>query len=898
MKTKLLAFSLLLLAAFADAQNGFKVFSMPVATPVGLTLRKNGLSIDNAGNKWVCFQNMGLGEFNGSNWTIYNRTNSGIPCDTVLSVAFATSTITWVGTAGGAASYDGSGWVTYNTGNSGLSGNSVYAITVFNGKTWFGTNAGISSFDGTNWLSYSTSNSGLAGDTVNTISFDPGIAMWAGTTRGLSELQGTTWTTYLKNRNVKSICPDASGTKWIGLYGSGNPAGPPAVYTLSGTTLTPITQILSQIPALVATTQTSLCRGPHGGVVIDANGGGGFASVNSLIEVTPQKVYSYEDTMVYLNNYSAFEQSTGKLWFVNSYTTGLRSGLISFDATKFTDPLDGLNYDNCKDLDINNVRATMMVRGDMDWNHVSAHYEVPKGSGDNAIFASALWIGGLDNAGSLHQAAMTYRQNGYDYWPGPLDTLAGKTDSLTAASYDKIWKIDKIKVQEFIHYFNTGAVASGTYTPQADILSWPAAGNGNYTRNMAPFVDVNNNGIYDPLTGGDYPLIKGDQMLYWIFNDNLGKHTETGGTPLKVEVHASAYAYFCPSIADSDKVLNYTTFYNYQIFNRSNQNYHNAELGVWEDTDLGDYADDYVGSNPAGNYGYVYNGAFCDGYGGVGQYGCKPPMLSTIILNGPIAVTGDGIDNNNNGVIDEPGERNLMTGFTYYNNDFNPVNGNPGGNSGFGPNVYRPQSYYDYNSGRWGDSTLRTYGGNGIGGNTPTPFMFPNFAYDTTGWSEPTAGNTPGDRRFLISCGPFELEAGSMVSLDYAVVFTRDTNLAPFSQAFFMKNKSDNEKIASWFAQQNAPTCTGFYMGIEDLKQKPVLDVYPNPANDALYVNYSKEAGTFGITVYDITGKELITQSRLPSGIHALDISKLSEGIYFLRVQDSDGASCRKFIKR
>ncbi len=919
MKKKLLVLFGLAVIASSDAQNGFKIYPVPVSNPAYMSNQKTGLAIDNANNKWVCFRLMGLGKFNGSSWTVYNTLNSGLASDSVLAVEPAAANITWVGTAKGACWFDGTMWVTYNTANSGLAGNNVNAINVQGPNVWFATDNGISVFNGTTWSSYSTSNSGLASDTVYTLAFETNGTLWAGTNRGFCSLQGSVWTTYntsnsvLKSNVVKSIYIDASGVKWIGINGPGyvNTYLPGALYSLTGKTLALISQTISQAPASLATSLASICRGPHGGPLCNVYGGGGGISgmqVGSIAEITSQKTYLYVDSLIETNYYAAYEASTGKIWFVNlnggtnaNPANGPQSGLISFDASAYTDKLNGLNYDNCKDLDLNEVKATMMVEGDMDWNHVSAHYEVPKGGGASAIFASALWIGGLDNSGSLHQAAMTYRQNGYDYWPGPLDTITGGTDSVTAAAYDKIWKVDKYKIGEFIYYFNKGAVAAGTYIPLADILSWPAHGNGKNMHNMAPFIDVNHNGIYDPMTGGDYPDIKGDEMLYWIFNDNLAAHTESGGTPLKVEVHASAYSYSCQSIADSDKVLNYTTFYNYQIFNRSSRNYHKVELGMWEDCDLGLYSDDYVGCNPKGNYGYVYNGANCDGTGSIGTYGCKPPMLSTIILNGPLAVPGDGIDNNNNGVIDEPGERNLMTGFTAYNNDFS-VNGNPGlvasGGGGISSTLY-PQNFYEYNTGRWKDTSLLTYGGNGVGGSVATRFMFPDFAYDTTGWSEPTAGNPPGDRRFVISCGPFDLKADSMVSFDYAVVFTRDTALAPKSQPFFMKNLADNQKIESWFQQHNAPSCFGFYTGVEDIqKQKPDLEVYPNPAQNILFVNYTLTQGVYKLSVLDLTGKQIILQSELSQGLHTVDISALSEGIYFLRVQDKEGVSCKKFIKR
>ncbi|MBK7668998.1 MAG: hypothetical protein IPJ32_17640 [Sphingobacteriaceae bacterium] len=189
--------------------------------------------------------------------------------------------------------------------------------------------------------------------------------------------------------------------------------------------------------------------------------------------------------------------------------------------------------------------------------------------------AAHSWMGGLDASNQLHIAGQTYRQTGNDFWPGPLDTTNASIDSTTVMNFDKIWKVDYNDINTFITQFNLGNVPL-TYTPAIDILTWPAKGTGNKAKNLAPFVDVNNNGIYDPLVGGDYPKIKGDQTLYFIFNDNFTTHSETKGLPLGIEVHAMAYAYGCPTILNGRNELAYTTFYDYQIYNRSSNNYHDV----------------------------------------------------------------------------------------------------------------------------------------------------------------------------------------------------------------------------------------------------------------------------------------------------------------------------------
>ena len=73
------------------------------------------------------------------------------------------------------------------------------------------------------------------------------------------------------------------------------------------------------------------------------------------------------------------------------------------------------------DLDINNIRTTIMAGGDMWWDLNDAKYEIPKGSGKHSMFAGALWIAGESDGGQLKVAAMTYRQDGSDFWTGPLD---------------------------------------------------------------------------------------------------------------------------------------------------------------------------------------------------------------------------------------------------------------------------------------------------------------------------------------------------------------------------------------------------------------------------------------------------------------------------------------------
>ena len=105
-------------------------------------------------------------------------------------------------------------------------------------------------------------------------------------------------------------------------------------------------------------------------------------------------------------------------------------------------------------LDINNVRCSILNGGDLWWipETTVPVYEVPNGSGKNALYAGALWMGGIDTLGQLHVAAQTYRQAGNDYWPGILDNF-GEADAATCGQFDRIWSVLGNDISTFIDNF-------------------------------------------------------------------------------------------------------------------------------------------------------------------------------------------------------------------------------------------------------------------------------------------------------------------------------------------------------------------------------------------------------------------------------------------------------------
>jgi len=198
--------------------------------PVGATT-VTAITIDGSGNKWIGVRDdwgsgRGLLKFDGTNWTIYDQSNSGLPDNTVYAIAIDGSGNKWIATGNGLAKFDGTNWSVYYT-SSGLPKNDVRCIAIdAQGNKWIGTSGGGSArFDGANWTVYNTSNSGLPSDYVYAIAIDVSGNKWIGTYAGLAKFDGVHWIVYNRSNSrlpgnwVTVIRIDRAGNKWIGTDG-------------------------------------------------------------------------------------------------------------------------------------------------------------------------------------------------------------------------------------------------------------------------------------------------------------------------------------------------------------------------------------------------------------------------------------------------------------------------------------------------------------------------------------------------------------------------------------------------------------------------------------------------------------------------------------------------------
>ena len=127
------------------------------------------------------------------------------------------------------------------------------------------------------------------------------------------------------------------------------------------------------------------------------------------------------------------------------------------------------------ELDINNVRTLLLNGGDMWWepNTSTARYEIPK-TVDNSeirkhsLYAASIWVGGNEQGtNNRFIMAMTYRgSTRRSYWPGPIDSLTQFTNQARCRGWDKMFKINRSDVEDFIQRYKTGGISSIDDVPE------------------------------------------------------------------------------------------------------------------------------------------------------------------------------------------------------------------------------------------------------------------------------------------------------------------------------------------------------------------------------------------------------------------------------------------------
>ncbi|MCU0345733.1 MAG: T9SS type A sorting domain-containing protein [Saprospiraceae bacterium] len=515
-------------------------------------------------------------------------------------------------------------------------------------------------------------------------------------------------------------------------------------------------------------------------------------------------------------------------------------------------------------LDANNVMATFR-QGGLLWHKGNGPgYVVPKDNPNqvSAISSGGFWMGGLAPNGDLQVSAHSICPEGVQ--AGPL--INGQQDPVVCQQFDRFWEIRLDEVVAHLADFEDNGIVDN---PIQNVLAWPGRNNpSSMTANgfslpdmeLAPFVDRNSNGIYEPMKG-DYPAMKGQQSLWWVFS-NVGACGPNHAAP-KMTCAVTAYA-----TQTNDQAISNTTYYDVRLTHEGSQPLSDFYFSIWMDADLGCPYDDFIGSYPDENFAFVYNfdendgipSCQCTGLDGLGisTYCEAVPMLGINWLNG---------------LKDDLGEDLGMTSFITFNNP--AFLGPPTGTI----DPQTPAEHYNLMKGLWRDGTPIYQGGDGYGqfGSDPTTtYMYTGNPSDLSSWSMCNPGQDfphglPSyDRRLLMSSGPASIAPGEVTEFSFAIVWIPDQpHPCPSIEPMVVASQQVQE----------------FYSAIsssaEVLSKAPMVVTLPNPV--AEMVSFQATTGLTYVELLAANGTLL--RKMAGNGALQLDMQRngLPTGIYFYK---------------
>ncbi len=147
-------------------------------------------------NYWIGTYDAGLVFFNGNDWTLYDSSNSKLPHNNIKALAVDNNGDLWIGTYGGGLVHiKGEEWVLYNSKNSVIPDDGIYSLAVDSkNNIWIGTSyEGLVKFDGKSFQIFNSSNSKLPVNKITSVFIDSSDNVWIGTTEETLLIKNGEW---------------------------------------------------------------------------------------------------------------------------------------------------------------------------------------------------------------------------------------------------------------------------------------------------------------------------------------------------------------------------------------------------------------------------------------------------------------------------------------------------------------------------------------------------------------------------------------------------------------------------------------------------------------------------------------------------------------------------------
>ncbi len=555
-----------------------------------------------------------------------------------------------------------------------------------------------------------------------------------------------------------------------------------------------------------------------------------------------EAVCAHPDGGILLGNSSA------ALWVNNNEVRAIRyrslRAAVNFGGERLIGGLSSISYSDVgivgrlldgNDLDhlnVNQLKADATPSTNLffdPWNNRPG-FEAPQGSGVYAIYSASPWVTGFHN-GTMHSAAPTY-----DNQPAPTaGPHAAVMDADFYERYYQVWKLDQATIAQHAQQWDQ----SGYVMPYA-ITTWP--GNGNVDNGeparLAPFKDLDNDGLYEPASG-EYPLIRGDQAVYFILHSE--QDADSLHPPMQLDLHVMHYAYNTAGNAD----LQHTVFTNYRIVNRGDLDFTGVRFGAFTDMDLGYDSDDLAGCDSLLGLFFNYNGDGLDepGFGSPG-YGANIPAQGVLFLNQAMSA--------HNAICRSAGFVTPLEDAIY-----GTFQGAP---------FAQPLSPLDH----------------------PTHFEYPGGA-----WVDQL--NSCSGRYAVGSSGPFTLNAGDTLCVDLAYPWARAASGDPLESLEALRTRA--QAVKNWYQAQawDCGEVEDIITRLDDMGSTTGLKLHPNPANSWVVVERGEWNGPARFHLMDVSGRSLLDQSGNGPSV-TLDLAGIAPGSYLVVVDDGTQRHTRTLV--
>jgi len=528
-------------------------------------------------------------------------------------------------------------------------------------------------------------------------------------------------------------------------------------------------------------------------------------------------------------------------------------------------------------LDVNHIKARVDARP------ISFYYYPYNSSG---YLLKQQDISTISNVGDWFSATVQsngtiYSSDAYsqkDFAPGPMRLDRTANDSTFSAAWNRVFSVTKQEIELFRQQFALGNVQNGTFPVPASITNWPGNGPAGYSPQLAPYIDVNGDQQYNPLDG-DYPKIKGDQAVWRVLNDISSASRKFGDAqPMGIELQQMFYAVMDSNATGNDSLINYSTFIEYRIINRSLNSYTNFDVGL-----VNDYHPDDMPLLSRYTGTCVYNNAIYSFAQPIGS-----PTLSKKISQSMM----------------------LMSGGNFTHTKYL---------SGGGITTY-PSSYaqlHNLMNGKWLDGSDMIYINRGLD-EIPACSTAPPARYFMPSDSDPahigTGGTDPGfNWQFNKTGCPALSQISPAATIPYAVI--GDTVLNPgdvfsFDIAYitqFNDMPGDSAAIDALLSNicQNMDPVKDYFDNVivpayetfsaEPVAELPQITVYPNPAGDVLFLSTGLQKPA-EVQIISISGQTVKNIAQYTDNT-AIDVSALAPGFYLLKAAYAGQAHTVKFIK-